>query len=359
MSDLPIPIRTTVEDIDAVCSYLVTKPTGATLAEAKAVVDSKRLDGRKLSALKYWGLIDEDSNKLKITERGRRAVKDAGAARSSVLREVVREVQPYVAIVERIVHLLETSITATDVASHWYEHFPNDASGSDAGLNGQAVCFFHIAQGADLGTLTLGRKGMPTRFDFDVDTSQALVAESAGHAPGTAPAEEPSVVGSLPETDDVSATLSEGRSADAIEPAVSNNRVFITHGNNQQILEQLKELVTYGKFEPIVAIEHETSAIPVSQKVMEDMRACRAAVIHVGTEGDLYDEDGNVVPQINDNVLIEIGAAMALYGENFVLLVEEGLKLPSNLQGLYECRYQGDELNMAATMKLLKAFNDF
>lgn len=92
---------------------------------------------------------------------------------------------------------------------------------------------------------------------------------------------------------------------------------------------------------------------------MEDMRSCRAAVIHVGAEKVLYDKDKNEVPQINGNVLIEIGAAMALYGRNFILLVEEGINLPSNLQGLYECRYSGDELNMSATMKLLKAFNDF
>lgn len=50
---------------------------------------------------------------------------------------------------------------------------------------------------------------------------------------------------------------------------------------------------------------------------------------------------------------------MALYDDKFILLVEEGIELPSNLQGLYECRYKGDELDMPATMKLMKAFNEF
>ncbi|MBR0695600.1 hypothetical protein JQ553_20485 [Bradyrhizobium lablabi] len=60
-------------------------------------------------------------------------------------------------------------------------------------------------------------------------------------------------------------------------------------------------------------------------------------------------------------MLIEIGAAMALYKRNFILVVEDGvgLELPSNLQGLYQCRYSGDELGMEATMKLLKAFKEF
>jgi hypothetical protein len=87
------------------------------------------------------------------------------------------------------------------------------------------------------------------------------------------------------------------------------------------------------------------------------MRGCDTAVIHVSVDGLLFDADRQ--PRISGDVLIEIGAAMALYGRNFVVLVEEGVELPSNLQGLCECRYSGDELNMAATIKLFKAFNDF
>ncbi|MCU1289063.1 MAG: hypothetical protein JWN60_1292, partial [Acidobacteria bacterium] len=48
-----------------------------------------------------------------------------------------------------------------------------------------------------------------------------------------------------------------------------------------------------------------------------------------------------------------------LYNGQFILLVETGTQLPSNLQGLYEVRYDGDKLDYQSTMKLLKAFNDF
>jgi hypothetical protein len=50
---------------------------------------------------------------------------------------------------------------------------------------------------------------------------------------------------------------------------------------------------------------------------------------------------------------------MALYGGNFILLVQKGVHLPSNLQGLYRCEYEGETLDYDATMKLLKAFNQF
>jgi predicted nucleotide-binding protein len=145
----------------------------------------------------------------------------------------------------------------------------------------------------------------------------------------------------------------------AIVPPESTNRVFISHGKNRQIVDQLKELLVFGKFLPVVSVEKEATSIPVPDKVFEDMRSCSAAVIHVSQEGELLDTAGNKHVQLNENVLIEIGAAIALYGKNFVLLVQKGVTLPTNLQGLYRCDYEGDKLDYDATMKLLKTFNQF
>lgn len=137
------------------------------------------------------------------------------------------------------------------------------------------------------------------------------------------------------------------------------NRVFITHGKQRAIVGQIKELLLFGKFEPIVSIERESTAIAVPEKVFEDMRSCGAGVLHVGAEGHYLDKDGNQHAKLNDNVLIEIGAAMALYGKRMILLVEKGVNLPSNLQGLYRCEYEGDKLDYESTMKLLKTFSQF
>ncbi len=134
-----------------------------------------------------------------------------------------------------------------------------------------------------------------------------------------------------------------------------NNRVFITHGKDTAAMEQIKEVVSLGGFEPVVSVQRETAAKPVPEKVMDDMRSCSAAIIHVSSETVLKDADGNEHTQINPNVLIEIGASMALFHGRFILLVEEGIQLPSNLQGLYQSRYSGGELSLAAGMKILKA----
>lgn len=135
-------------------------------------------------------------------------------------------------------------------------------------------------------------------------------------------------------------------------------RVFITHGKNQALIDPIKKLLSFGELVPVTEIENQTVSQPIPTKIMAGMRSCGAAIIHVEDEQHLIDKDGNQQIVINPNVLIEIGAAMALYGDRFILVVREGVKLPSNLQGLLELRYKGETLDVNETVRLMEAMKD-
>lgn len=166
-------------------------------------------------------------------------------------------------------------------------------------------------------------------------------------------------------TEEIPDTLLESMNIDKVsandlaEPTNANNKVFISHGKNRQIVDQLKQLLEFGAFEPIVSVEREATAISVPDKVFNDMRLCCSGIIHVEGERKLLDIDGNEHSLINENVLIEIGAAIALFKNRVILLCKKGTQLPSNLQGLYRCEYEGEQLDYQATMKLLKTFSEF
>jgi hypothetical protein len=359
-----LPIRVTVEDISAICQYLAKKPTGATLKEARAVLDAKHLDIRKISALKRWSLIEDSGEKLRLTERGRAVAKDGGAHRAAALLSVIREIEPYCASVERAAHRKEFSPTSADTASHWHENFKGQASANDDRLNDQVMAFFQLAEGADLGHVVVGRRGQPTRFEFDADAVARFVdgdvdAAAASRPPLKTPSiEERSIDGREGEKRLVSPETP-SRHDERVQAVTENRKVFVTHGKNKGLVPQLKELLTFGKLEPIVSVERESVSKPVPDKVMDDMRICGAAIIHVDADRELLTPEGDKEIVINSNVLIEIGAAMALYGRRFILLVQRGVRLPSNLQGLYEVRYDGEKLDGEATLRLLKAFNEF
>jgi predicted nucleotide-binding protein len=183
--------------------------------------------------------------------------------------------------------------------------------------------------------------------------------ELSGVAPLPGVAQRPASAEPDHESDEESNTP-QNNPPDRSEPFVSqaeNKRVFITHGKNKSLIEPIKKLVAFGELEAVVAVESTSVSKPVPDKVMADMRSCSGAIIHVDAERDLTDKDGHVVKVLNENVLIEIGAAMALYGRRFILLVREGVSLPSNLQGLFEVRYQADDLGASKTIELLDAIS--
>ena len=328
---MPLPVRTALADVEAICRYLLARPEGATPAALAAALGDI-FDLRKLFALKSWGLIADDGDVLRLTDRGQRAVHDSSPHRVRALQEVVATTPPYAAVIAHAIASGEPVVSASDVAAHWQQHFKSECQFGI--LNHQTVCFFRIAEGAGLGRLLVGRKGQQTRFEL---------AEAAART---------FVEAMVP-----SRLAREGASggAETGVPIVAKRerRVFITHRSGAKIIEQVKELVAFGKFEPLVAKERDAASRPFLHELMDEMRGCDTAVIHVGTEGS-----SSGLSWIGGDALIEIGAAMALYGRNFILLVEEGVALPSNLHGLVECRYRGDGLDMAATMKLLKAFNE-
>lgn len=144
----------------------------------------------------------------------------------------------------------------------------------------------------------------------------------------------------------------------AIADDQRRKRVFITHGKNRDLVDPIRKLLEYGELEPVISVERTSVSKPVPEKVLDDMRTSGAAIIHVDAERTVIDKEGTEHVLLNPNVLIEIGAAMAFYGRRFILLVREGVKLPTNLQGLFEVRYSGDTLDAVATIKLLEAIKD-
>jgi hypothetical protein len=331
-----LPIRTAPEDIEGICSYLLAKPGGASPSE---VINHRRLDGRKTSALKFWGLVEDAAGKLTLSSRGRLMAANAGAQKARALREILVATPPYASAIARAVERNETIMLASDVAGHWQHEFRGYLHFHAGVLNHQIVCFLRIAEAAALGRLVVGRKGKETRFELDGGEAAAFL-----HAAGA-----DRTVGRETPVDQ------EAPRAGFTFPIRRSPRVFITCRASGKILEQVKELVAFGQFEPIVFRRHEIATAPLLSSLMEQMRGCDTAIVEV---------DANVLPReaeprIQPDVLIEIGAAMALYGRNFVLLAEDKVALPLNLQGLYECRYRGDELNMTAMMELLRAFSGF
>lgn len=355
---MALPIRTTLADIRDVCRYFATKPTGATVQEAKAVLDPKKLDGRKVSALKYWGLLEEhEDGRHKLTSNGRALSKGDNEERA-VLLEVVREIPAYNAIIERAAHRHEDSLDTAEVGAHWHDHFKDEAADSDKILKDQAVCFFHIAEGASLGKLIAGRNGKSTRLSFLADALKSYVSlknpnVGIGNAETTDTGEEPP---SADRRSDESASPPAERRP-SHEGGLGSG-IFIAHGKNKKPMEQLKKILEQFHIPYKVAVEEPNLGRPISGKIREIMHACNCAILIFTADEEFQQKDGETIWRPSENVVYELGAAGYLYDRRIVILKEDKVTFPSNFSDLGYISFDADQLE-AKTMDVLKELIGF
>lgn len=352
-----LPILTTVDDVTGIVDYLRTKATGATLAEARAVVRAQILDPRKVTAFQAWGLITKEGERIKLAPLGWELARKTKTSQD-VFREILDSIVPYRSVLEWAYHQRLDTITNIDVAAHWHEHH-SEATGTtnENTIKDQAVCFFRLCEGASLGAVTIGRKGQATRLSIDRVALKSYIEAGPSAPPWKETIEEP-VEGTEPEgIPPLAPNEQEIEKPKIIHKQEEDIKVFISHGKNTDLVEQVETMLGLADIKSEVAVKEETTAIPVPEKVFNAMRRCTAGIIVVSGEEGNKDSKGSY--QINPNVLIEIGAAFVLYDRRVVLLWDKRLPVPSNLQGLYRCEYEGNDLNWGAGMKLMKAIKGF
>lgn len=358
---MQLPILATAEDAIEITKYLNTKATGCTIEDAKTIVDKRLLDPRKITAYKSWGIISNDGAKIKLTETGKRLARSIDKDYPDVFRIILQSIDAYHSALEWVFYKKDfVSVTNVDIAAYWYENKKFGLSDTaENTLKDMAVCYFRICEAAAMGKMIVGRKGQSTRLEINRDELGQYIGGSTLSRNVDSRLEVMTEV----ETNTVSdySTNSDITVSDSTDEKVSVEteevRIFISHGNNMEIVEQIKTLIELANFDYEIAIENETSAIPIPEKVFGAMRRCNSAVICVSADEKEKKEDGQY--GINQNVLIEIGSAFVLYDKKVILVWDKRIDIPSNLQGLYRCEFSGDELSWGTGIKLMKALNNF
>lgn len=200
--------------------------------------------------------------------------------------------------------------------------------------------------------LNLKDNGAFVGFLHQTTTGPFVSTEDLAPSPVTLPSSEP------PEDEKKEQSRMPAEKEEPPAPPLATQkqfRVFISHGKNKDIVAQVKDLLDVHDIQYEVVVEEETTAIPVVHKVLQAMRKCSAGIMIVTADDEKAAETG----AINNNVLIEIGSAFVLYDQRVILLWDKRLRVPSNLQGLYRCEFEGNDLTFATGTKLAKAIKGF
>lgn len=178
---MQLPIMASPEDVLQVVRFLSTKVSGSTIEDAKAAIDKKLLDARKVNAYVSWGFVQKDGDKIKPTELGKNLSKIDLTDENEVeglYRSVIKNIEPYIGAIEWSHYKKQVSVTNIEIAEYWHDTkkygMDND---NDNTLKDRAVCFFKVCEAAGFGKLFVGRRGQSTRLELNNSEIASFIDE--------------------------------------------------------------------------------------------------------------------------------------------------------------------------------------
>ena len=167
VEDFPLakpPRLATANDIRELVQYLKRRPEGLNLHDVPQPIKKRIFYPAKIASYEFWGLVSVKRDRITLTELGwqfaRRLEPEAEAYRDLLLNTSF-----YRGALEWVQHERIDLLTQDELAAFWQREFAWVFVNSDErDLCGAVVSFFHLCQAAELGAMTMGKRGQPARL---------------------------------------------------------------------------------------------------------------------------------------------------------------------------------------------------
>ncbi|MBV9923614.1 MAG: hypothetical protein JOZ96_01135 [Acidobacteria bacterium] len=340
-----LPVLATPGDLREAVQYLKRKPTGVSVVEALADAKRRVFEPRKVAAYEAWGVVARRGGRLFLTRRGREFARTL-EPETRAYRTLLESNPLYRAALAWIQRQGLDLVTYADVAAYLQEEFgPLLEAAGPKGAEEGVVCFFHLCQAAELGTLTIGKRGQPARMRVEREGLDEYVA-------GRGPARD--VTRARAESDE--------RAGDEEEfgDSPSQTCLFVSYGGQPaHLVAQIQTVFELAgiKSHASERAPREGAAVLVADEAAEVMRRCDAALVLLSAEDCRPAESG--APAVSQRALVEIGAASVLYERRVLLLLEGPAELPAGLASLPHVTLGEGGLTWEVGIELLKAVRGF
>lgn len=340
-----LPVLATPGDLREAVQYLKRKPTGVSVVEALADARRRVFEPRKVAAYEAWGVVARRGERLLLTRRGREFARTL-EPETRAYRALLDRNPLYRAALAWIHRQGLDLVTYADVASYLREEFgPLLAEAAPQGAEEGVICFFHLCQAAELGTLTIGKRGQPARMRVEREGLDEYVERRGAERVTTRAREE-----------DAESTHDD---EDRSEPP-SGTCLFISYGAQPaHVVAQIQTVFELAgiKSHASERAPHDAAAVLVADEAAEVMRRCDAALVLLSEDDCRPDESGAAA--VSQRALVEIGAASVLYERRVLLLLDTPAELPAGLTSLPHVALGEGSLTWEVGIELLKAVRGF
>ncbi|MFN0123758.1 MAG: hypothetical protein ACKV2V_24925 [Blastocatellia bacterium] len=329
-ADLPWQTPVTASDVRDLARLLRGRPAGLSVQEYPDAFCRRVLDPARLAVYRAWQIIGQTGTPIRLTPFGEELARGL-APETGLFRALLQQVAPYRAALQWLGEALLERVTDHEIIEYWRTQ-PGRQQTPGENVEriprAKAVSFFHLCQAADFGTVTLGKRGQPSRLRVNQDELNSyLRRESPTHSRWTAP------------------------KTAAIRQA-GKLRVAISTGSQTGLIQQIRTAFSLADMESEVIVREPGLPLSPGENAGENWRRCDAGLIIVSA---MDHTDG----ALKESVLMSLGAASALYSNHFVLLWEKPVPIPAGLLKLRRCDFTGESLTWDLGAKLVQTLREF
>lgn len=160
---------------------------------------------------------------------------------------------------------------------------------------------------------------------------------------------------------DISDARGEGGGHKGSKKGVNKKNIFIVHGRNDSVKDQVAGFISKLGIDPIILNEQINRGQTLLEKFEEYSDIKVAIVIFTNEDTGNYNDDSEYEKRTRQNMIFEAGYFLGKLGKkNTIIIVEQGVMLPSVLEGYTYFKIDQEEkwkTDVAKKLKSMKKFN--
>ncbi len=335
-SRVSLPLSATPNDLRNIIRFLKQRPDGVSIVEALGEVKKRLLDASKIATYEQWGIISRQGDWLKLSSLGWEFSKKLGLE-ADLFRTILDQIEPYRAMLEHACLQRLSLIAHDDVVKYWRVYHPNSLDWqSPKNVESAVVSFLHLCQSAELGTLTIGKRGQPARLSVDFDELEAYL-NNARHEISE---------------NSYEVNHSVKRRLVAVSKANEKARLYLSLHEFSKEIAHLQELLEIIGFECQITERRRQRNDQLSEKNFDALKNCATGIIVI-TEADCFaDAAGNFI--LSPEIQMEVSAAYLLYDRRVILLKERSIEVPEYWKNIPSFELENNQLDWQQGIELTK-----
>jgi hypothetical protein len=161
--ELP-PRLATANDIRELVQYLKRRPAGVNIHDVPQPIKKRIFFPAKIASYEFWGLVNVERDRIRLTPLGYDFARSLDPE-ARAYRELLDNTPFYRGALEWIQREHIDLVTQGEIADYWRKEFAWMFINSDEkNLGSAVVTFFQLCQAAEVGAMTIGKRGQPARL---------------------------------------------------------------------------------------------------------------------------------------------------------------------------------------------------